>query len=116
MPTTHNHPAGRGTGHSVLALRTAAGMPGRDFARALGLSWPYLKSWENDPAAIIGAIAEAAFDTFLTHSNKQTRAAFHALLAQAGCPCHPQDEASDSPALRGSEPTVAPTGRTHQRP
>jgi hypothetical protein len=91
-------------------------MPGRDFARALGLSWPYLKSWENDPAAVIGAIAEAAFDTFLTHTDKQTRASFHALLTQAGCPCHLHDEASDSPALRGSEPTIAPSGRNHDQP
>ncbi|WP_173069691.1 hypothetical protein [Phytohabitans houttuyneae] len=91
-------------------------MPGRDFARTLGLSWPYLKSWENDPAAVIGTIAEAALDTFLTHTDKQTRAAFHALLAQTGCPCHPQAEASHSPAPQVFAPTILPTGRSHQTP
>lgn len=116
MPTTIDPSQGRWSGHSVLALRTAAGLPGRDFARALGLSWPYLKAWENDPAAVIGAIAEAALDTFLTHADKQIRATFHALLTQAGCPCHPLDEASHSPPLRGPEPTIAPTGRNQQTP
>ena len=110
MPTPANAPTGRWTGHHVLALRTAAGLPGKDFATALGLSWRYIQIWENDPGAIIGPIAEAVLDDFLTRADRQTRAAFHALLAQTGCPCHPPRSESRPPATAphswASPPTI----------